>query len=177
MEDKPVQRVRKLVIVINGRGGAGKDTLCDLASKHFKVRNVSSITPIKEIALQNGWNGEKDKRSRKFLSDLKRVFIEYNDLPNRYLLRQYEEFLQSDEEILFLHIREPEEIEKFRNEVKDCLTLLVRRERNSERPYGNRSDDEVEAFEYDHCFENNGTLKETEERFSDFLRNRFGEIK
>jgi adenylate kinase family enzyme len=51
--------MNKLAIVINGGGGAGKDTLCDMAAKHFDVVNVSSIDPIKRIARENGWNGEK----------------------------------------------------------------------------------------------------------------------
>ena len=63
--------MNKVVIVINGAGGVGKDTLCELASLHFKVFNVSSITPIKEIASMCGWSGAKDDKSRKFLSDLK----------------------------------------------------------------------------------------------------------
>ena len=48
--------MKKAVIVINGAGGVGKDTLCDLAAKHFNVYNVSSITPIKEIASLCGWD-------------------------------------------------------------------------------------------------------------------------
>ena len=71
--------MKKAVIVINGAGGVGKDTLCDLAAKHFKVYNVSSITPIKEIAALCGWDGSKDDRSRKFLADLKQISVEYND--------------------------------------------------------------------------------------------------
>ena len=46
--------MEKIVIIINGVGGAGKDTLCDLASKHYKVKNISAITPIKEIAQKCG---------------------------------------------------------------------------------------------------------------------------
>ena len=32
--------MNKAVIIINGAGGVGKDTICDLAAKHFKVRNI-----------------------------------------------------------------------------------------------------------------------------------------
>ena len=53
--------MNKTVLVINGEGGVGKDTLCDLAAKHFKVKNISSITPIKEIAAMCGWRGEKEE--------------------------------------------------------------------------------------------------------------------
>ena len=97
----------KLAIVINGAGGVGKDTLCAIAAKKYRVRNVSSITPIKELAARCGWKGEKTDRARKFLSDLKRLTVEFSDLPTEYLTEQYREFLAGDEQILFAHIREP----------------------------------------------------------------------
>ena len=105
--------MKKLVIVINGSGGVGKDTLCELAAEHYKVKNVSSITPIKEIAALCGWDGKKDDKSRKFLSDLKRLCVEYNDYPTVWAREQYEDFKTGCEEIMFVHIREPEEIAKF----------------------------------------------------------------
>ena len=103
----------KLTIVINGKGGVGKDTLCRFAAERYKTENVSSITPIKEIAALCGWQGEKTDRARKFLSDLKALTAEYNDFPTNYLVAQYRAFLASDGELLFVHIREPEEIRKF----------------------------------------------------------------
>ena len=95
----------KLVIVINGTAESGKDTLCNLASKHFRCQNHSSIDPIKVIAKAGGWDGTKDAKSRKMLSDLKAVMIAYNDLPTTYLLRKYYEFERSDDDILLVHIR------------------------------------------------------------------------
>ena len=67
--------MKKIVIIINGNGGAGKDTLCDFAGEVYDTMNISAITPIKEIAKANGWNGEKDAKSRKFLADLKQIFV------------------------------------------------------------------------------------------------------
>ena len=81
--------MEKTVIVINGAGGVGKDTLCEFAEKHFKVMNISSITPIKEIAKMCGWNGEKTDKARKFLSDLKALSIEYNDFPTLWAKEKY----------------------------------------------------------------------------------------
>ena len=81
--------MKKIVIIINGNGGAGKDTLCDFAGEVYDTMNISAITPIKEIAKANGWNGEKDAKSRKFLADLKQIFVEYNDLPCQYLENEY----------------------------------------------------------------------------------------
>ena len=97
--------MNKIVIIINGSGGVGKDTLCDIVGKHYSTMNVSSVDPIKEIASKNGWNGEKDSKSRKFLADLKKLFVDYNDLPQKYLFEKYNEFLANDNEILFVHIR------------------------------------------------------------------------
>lgn len=36
--------MKKIVIIINGNGGVGKDTLCDFAAEKYKVTNVSAIT-------------------------------------------------------------------------------------------------------------------------------------
>ena len=73
--------MKKAVIVINGAGGVGKDTLCNMAKSEFRIDNISSITPIKRIAKMCGWNGKKDDKSRRFLSDLKLLCVEYNDYP------------------------------------------------------------------------------------------------
>lgn len=161
----------KLVVIINGEGGVGKDTLCDFAGKHFSVRNVSAITPIKNIARQNGWNGEKDAKSRKFLADLKKLFVEYNDLPTRYLAEEYRQFLSSQEEIMFAHIREGEEIDKFKSLVETpCITLLVLRGQEGGRHWGNASDDNVGSYAYDYEYHNDKALSEAEEDFAGFLR-------
>lgn len=165
--------MNKLTIVINGAGGVGKDTLCDLAAKHFKVKNISTITPIKEIARLCGWDGSKDNKSRRFLSDFKKLCAEFNDFPTMWAKREYEQFLDSDEEILFVHIREAEEIKKFVAATNgDAKTLLVRGgKRMSTAKYGNVSDDEVENYSYDLYFDNDSTLEDAENNFVNLLLN------
>ena len=168
--------MNKLAIVINGGGGAGKDTLCDMAAKHFDVVNVSSIDPIKRIARETGWNGEKDLRSRKFLADLKQLFTDYNDLPTRYLVEQYQRFAESDAEILCVHIRESDQIAKFVREVSlPCLTLLIRRDVISAHHYGNQADDEVENYPYDAVFDNNAPEEESKCAFRRWIGQIFEE--
>lgn len=164
--------MKKLAIVINGGGGAGKDTLCEITARHFRVVNVSSIDPIKRIASENGWNGEKDLRSRKFLADLKQLFTDYNDLPTRYILEKYSEFLKSDAEIFFVHIREGEQIAHFVSEARavggEPTTLLIRSKR-CEAQYGNASDDDVESYRYDHYYDNDLPLDQVENDFIAFI--------
>lgn len=164
--------MKKAVIVINGQGGVGKDTLCELAAKHFNVKNVSSITPIKELAARCGWGGEKDDKARKFLSDLKRVLVEYNDYPTVWAKSEYEKFLSSDEQIMFVHIREGEEIKKFVDATGGVAkTLLVRGgERMTKSNYGNASDDLVEQYNYDLYYVNEKTLDIAEEEFVKLLK-------
>ena len=164
--------MKKLTIVINGAGGVGKDTLCELASKHFRVMNISSITPIKEIAAQCGWDGSKDDRARKFLSDLKRLTVEYNDYPTAWALERYNRFIMSDDEIMFVHIREAGEIKKFVRATKgNAKTLLVRGGgRMTKETYGNVSDDEVENYDYDYYFVNDKSLELAEREFVELLK-------
>ncbi len=166
--------IRKLAIVINGAGGVGKDTLCEFAAKHFKTVNVSSVDPIKRIASENGWMGEKTPEARRFLSELKRVFTEYNDLPLNYTLEEYKKFLYGEGEIFFVHIREPKEIERFIVGAKELgdnvYSLLVRSER-CKGVYGNASDDGVEGFSYDLVYQNDLPLGEAEADFINFLEN------
>ncbi len=163
--------MKKLVLVINGAGGVGKDTLCDLAEKHFKLRNISTITPIKEIAALCGWCGEKTDKARKFLSDFKRLTVEYNDFPTNWAMDQYRDFLTTDEQILFVHIREAEEIAKFVKATDGAArTILIRGgDRMKKASYGNVSDDRVEDYYYDFYYVNDKTLECAELEFTKLL--------
>lgn len=163
--------MKKAVIVINGAGGVGKDTLCDLSAKHFKVRNISSVDPIKEIARFCGWTGVKDDRARKFLHDLKTLTAEYNDFPTNWALAVFREFMENDEQILYVHIREPREIEKFVKATDGVAkTLLVRGGcRTRCGAYGNAADDCVEQYSYDYYFTNDKSLEEAERDFVSLL--------
>lgn len=159
----------KCVIVINGAGGVGKDTLCDFAAKHYKTMNVSSVDPIKEAARILGWHGTKHLKDRKFLSDLKKMACQYSDISTEYLLEKYREFLKGDYEIMFAHIREGSEIDHFKEKVNSkVITLLIRRD-NGEKTYGNSSDDNVSLYPYDYVYDNNYSLEETESRFLNYL--------
>ena len=163
--------MKKLTLVINGRGGVGKDTLCEVAATRYRVMNVSSITPIKELAAACGWQGEKTDRARRFLSELKRLTAEYNDYPTAWITARYREFLEGDSEILFVHIREGEEIRKFVAATGgEARTLLVRADRRMPaHTYGNAADDLVEAYAYDYYFDNDAPAKEAGEAFLAFL--------
>ena len=137
---------------------------------YYEVKNISTITPIKEIAQFGGWQGGKTDKDRKFLSDLKQLFTEYNNLPNSYAVGEYKKFMASPvEEVMFVHIREPENINKFIKSIDGrCITLLVKGGK-SHNSYGNRSDDEVENFSYDYTYDNTKPLEKVEDDFLNFF--------
>ena len=161
----------KTIIVINGKGGSGKDELIN----HWpeKYMNVSSIDPIKTVAKSLGWDGKKDKKGRLFLSNLKKLADENNSFSTNYLMEQVKKFYSQDEaNTMFVHIREPENIELFRARVKalpmdeevKVLTVLVMAEW-SDKEFGNPSDDNVTNYSYDIVFKNIAGIEESARMF------------
>jgi hypothetical protein len=173
--EKKTEKFPKLIIVINGRSGVGKDTLINFTAGKYSVKNVSSVDPIRRIAYTAGWDGVKDAKWRKMMIDVKKALIEYNDFPTKYLVKECGEFLHDSlkpqRRILFVHIREPEEIIKFRNAVAELSrennfvfkTLLVTRE--SAYNFKIVQDDELLNLKYDIVFANDKPIEESGENF------------
>lgn len=144
--------MEKQIIIINGTGGCGKDTFVTFAQKVGRVRNISSIDLVKELAIHLGYLGGKSDKDRKFLSELKRITTEYNDLSFQDISRKVEEFKKSNDDILFIHIREPEEIERAKLAF-GAKTLLIKRI-GYETITSNDSDANVENYIYDYVITN-----------------------
>ncbi len=157
------------------RGVLEKILYVILSLNTLKQKKISSITPVLKIAKAGGWNGDKDDKSRKLLSDLKHLFTNYNDLSFHYLKSQTEEFLLSDDKMLFIHMREPEEISKYLKYAADinlyCKTLLIKRDTMEHKIYGNDADDMVDYYHYDTIYKNNLHLTEAEKDFITFFKN------
>lgn len=151
----------KKIVVINGKGQSGKDTLVKISSviSDWPVYNFSSVAIVKRAAEILGWEGTKKPEDRKFLSDLKKLSVNYNNQPNDYLV--YSATEMKNMSLGFFHIREPIEISVFKSsfpEVStirkhDCeiVTLLVDRYNVI---YGNESDDNVSKYQYDYTIVN-----------------------
>lgn len=137
------------IFVINGNGGVGKDLFIEFVKDicYNKVYSISSIAPIKELAKTGKWDGKtKDKKSRKLLSELKKLFTEFNDLPLDYMLSSLEK-IEDNNNIIFFHIREPSEIEKLKSKVDGLFTVLIDKE--DKENWDNSSDNEVYNYAYD----------------------------
>lgn len=119
-------------IIINGIANQGKDTYVKLFSENnYRVSNISSVDPFRDIPKKWGWDGEKNEKYRICLVNLKKIAVEFNDYPTKYLLEQRLKIMNSSlDNIIFYHIREIEEIEKLKKELlkvnNDVITLLVK---------------------------------------------------
>ena len=145
----------KTTIIINGTGGSGKDAICEIAAKHYRVKNVSAIEGIKVAASLIGWDGGKDAESRKFLSDLQDISTAYNDFSIASMVKVYKRFMssESDDELLFIHIRKPADIRRFKESCsKGVATLLVSHPNVGK--LGNSADDEVYKYKYNYGYKN-----------------------
>lgn len=155
----------KKIFIMNGSGASGKDTVAEIIKKYFPIIKYSSIDGVKEYAKTMGWEGKKTEKDRKFLSELKRILIEYNDFPYKDVSNVIEDFLQDfcPKQICVIDIREADEIDKIKKHFKDCniITILIRTSR-VEKIISNDSDKNVEEYNYDYIIENNGTLKDLE---------------
>ena len=153
------------IIVINGVAGSGKDTFVKMVQRHAStgVANISSVDPVKDLMQKCGWNpSDKNDLARATMALIKKSLVDLNDGPFWYLETKIEQISWEcpDVGIVFVHVREPEEIEKLKWAYKEkCMTLLVKR---NVRVPGNPSDQAVMNFDYDLTIDNNGSDKDLE---------------
>lgn len=174
---------KKECFIINGSGGVGKDTFVSFVNKatqslySCQTINFSSVDKIKKIARIIGWNGGKTEKDRKFLSDLKILTTNYNDMPFNSMQNKVDEFYHSYGDtndynvFLFLHIREPKEIKRAA-ESFNAKTVLVKRD-SVKHITSNIADKGVFDYKYDVIINNNGNLTELEEKAIAFTTDYF----
>ena len=142
---------KKLIVVINGPAGVGKDTMIEEYAKRTKnsVYNYSTIDYFKEVAKKDfGWNGIKDEKGRRLLSEIKRISVEYNDFPTELAMkkiRTLSEIEYKNDVVMFVHIREQEEtkklIDNLLKENYNTKSLYIYTTREIESVKSNNSDD------------------------------------
>lgn len=160
----------KKIFIVNGKPRAGKDTFAELLSKHCRVFKYSSVDKVKQIAAKCGWDGGKTDADRRFLSQLKKITTEYNDMAYDDVAEKVAYFLKTDFfDVMLIDIREPEEIERA-IEGFGAEAVFIE---NWHVPavLTNLSDRNVEEFEYDHIVKNNGTLDDFAIEVKNFYEN------
>jgi hypothetical protein len=169
------------IIIINGKPRSGKDTFIELLKNIYphRVKNFSSVDKIKDIVnLCFNWNEEKDQKYRKFISDIKNSWIQFNNGPFNYITDRINkdiDYCKSidiniEKNIYFIHIREIDEINKLKEFYKDnCLTLLINRNDYIDKLYHNNSDDYVLKYKYDYIVNNSSDINNLKNEIKIFL--------
>lgn len=155
------------VIVINGMGGVGKSTFVSLCHEiNPRVIETSTVDFVKQIALQAGWNGVKDQKGRRLLSDIKDALERYDDVPNKKI----DEFIKSHpNNIIFVNARESHNIAYYQKKY-GALTIIVKND-NAKKVTGNHADENVDNYNYNIVINNSGSLEDLKEKAKWLLTN------
>ena len=164
------------IIIINGYAGVGKSTFVEMCEDYGQILEVSTIDSVKELAEIIGWKGQKEPKDRKFLSDFKDLLTRYNDYPFNATISIIKEKLHLkelegqniDDQIIFIHCREPEEIERFKNEL-GARSLIIRRHGPETVTQINHADNNVFDMVYDYTIFNEGNLEDLEKSAKEFM--------
>ena len=156
------------IYILNGKAGSGKTTFFKLIKEKCRnyVYNYSTVDLVKKVAYGCGWNGSKTPENRKFLSDLKDLLIEWDDVPYKDCLKEIKRItsladiydMEHDDWAIFIDCREPKEIQKFVDRL-GAKTIFIDR-KIEDYNASNHADANVENFEYDIVINNNGTLED-----------------
>lgn len=152
-------------VIINGCGGVGKDEFikkCKLYKDN--IVNMSTIEYVKKVAIQCGWDGKKDDKGRRLLSDLKDALTRYDNIPVKYILESLHNYVDS---IIFIHCREPDEITLLKN-ILNAKSLLITNA-NVVPIETNHADRCVFDIEYDYVVDNSSTIGDLIEAAQIFL--------
>lgn len=167
------------IYILNGRPGSGKSTFAQdvikIVTPKFGIE-LSTVDLVKKIAFDLGWNGEKTLKDRKFLSDLKDLLTDWNDIPVKSVKKSIDKFLwdlrywgiDTSQVAIFINCREPQEIKRLCEEL-NAKSILVRRDETNDIEVSNHADEQVFEYDYDIEIVNNGTLEELAFRALDFV--------
>lgn len=165
------------IVIINGSGGSGKDTFVDFVSQFAYICNLSSIDIIKKIAVLLGWDGSKDEKGRRFLSELKAVTNRYSNFIYDKLFEDVESASRISN-MVFIHIREINEIVDFKRRLCDKgynVTEVIVINPQVDLITSNNSDMNVFSYNYQYTIFNDSGLDELErmaKQFVDSMQNK-----
>lgn len=175
------------VVIVNGFPGVGKskfERMCAeccgvfgrevgfTPDRNLFVDITSTVDFVKEVAFTCGWDGTKTLENRKFLSDLKTLLTEWNDVPNTLIENHIKTLPSTYDWIMFVDCREPAEIQKLKEKL-NATTLLIRRESAENNETSNHADAGVFEYNYDLTIYNNSDIIHLEDearKFVDYMK-------
>ena len=128
---------------------------------------LSTVDFVKEIATKCGWDGTKNLKNRKFLSDLKDLLTNWNNVPFNKIVQQVKNIedewkyynIDLNKTAIFIDCREPKEIQKLCAAL-NAKSLLITRSEVENNNTSNHADQNVLNYDYDIVIQNNGDLRE-----------------
>lgn len=185
-----MRHTRTKVIIINGAPQSGKDTFANLAGEYCdlneiaNVFNLSSVEPIKDMLEAFGWDGEKTDDVRNIISNIKKIWISAQNGPTMFLMHNILQFHMAhtgEDNIIFCHVREPEEIDKIKNAIAgmdtmgiDIMTMfIIRNNGTNENACDSDNPKLISKYSYDKIIYNNEDLAKYDEKICSFIEELF----
>lgn len=166
------------IFVLNGSPRSGKDTLTDFFSERGLVYHFSYVDVVRDILKSKHIDfSRKTDKDRKLMESICNALEEYDDIPMKRLFSDVEYTIDvenwrnlghSNNAFIFVDIRKPDNIERFKKKFPKTITLYV----DDGKDINNvtESDASVRDYEYDYYIENTGTLAEFEETVNKFIK-------
>lgn len=157
------------------------NTLENMKNNKLKnMCNIDSVYLVKNLATMAGWDGTKTENNRKFLSDLKDLLSNWDDVPYKETIKNINIAIKNiknfnnGDGLIFVHSREPKEIQRYVNyfDSNICHTLLVKNP-NVSAILSNHADKNVEDYHYDFIVYNNKDLNSLKEKAKLFYHHLF----
>ena len=153
------------VVLLNGTAGSGKDYFVEIIRREatmnaIPICHLSTIRRVKECCEFVFSVKRKPKTDAKRLlwHKIKAAWSEYTDGPFVDGVKHIDALEKTGcHHIVFLDVREPGELKKFKDYYGDeALSVLIQR-RNQPYVPDNPADQNVESFQYDLIIQNDGT--------------------
>jgi hypothetical protein len=149
------------IFIVNGYPGSGKTLFQEYCYSilhekfaHCVILRTSVIDPVKVIARRIGWDGNKDERGRKFLSDLKDALDAYSN----FTFNSIDSFAKSDVDFIFMDARSDYDID-YAVKTYGAISIFIDKD-NNEVGHLNHADANVRDYNYQYYINNNGTKED-----------------
>lgn len=119
-----------------------------------------------------GISSQEDNEYRKLLSDIKKTLDNFSDFNNNQIVKEVFKLIKDDCDILFIHCREPHNIDKIKKSINNkvnVITLLVRNPNVDNIVYNNDSDDNIFNYNYDIVINNDSSIEDLSNKAIDII--------
>lgn len=171
-----IKYLKKRVFILNGTGGSGKDTFCDLVNEVVSIVHYSYVSNTKNAAEKFfGWKGGKTEKDRLFLAELNTLSEKYNDMPFQDCKRMVDEFMKYDyydkygwHEFLFIDCREVKNIERLKKEF-NAETIFILRDEAKPITSNHADAQTLCEYDYDYIINNSGDINDLKKIAIEFV--------